>query len=122
MEQQTKMPVEAILLYNDYIHDARVDFTWNVARTKLLFDPRIQFKNELMGVLHLGRYGPDRICPGAIGDVAGVAAADIDHDGLAALQSFLAPHRGHSGIKAAHTDRPVERMGAIQWSVWLRRR
>src|SRR5262245_27953105 len=90
------------------IENRFVNLARNLSGPELVFDPAVKFENVLMRIAHLLRNRSDRIRARTICDIAGVSAADIDHDWFMPLQYATAAHHRDSRIKATNANRPIE--------------
>ena len=90
------------------IENILINLAGNVSGAEFLFDPRIQFDDVVIGVPHLLRDRTKRIRPGPIGDITGIASADIDHDRFVSFQDPPASHYRSSRVKSACTNGPIE--------------
>src|SRR5437667_2212147 len=94
--------------FGDAVENILIDLAGNITWTKLFFNPGVQFDDVFVGVPHLLRDRTERIRSGPVGDVAGIAAADIDHHRFVSFQYPPASHYRSSRVEPSCANRSVE--------------
>src|SRR5437870_13332224 len=78
--------------FGDAVENILIDLAGNITWTKLFYNPGVQFDDVFVGVPHLLRDRTERIRPAPVGDVADIAAGDLDHDRFVTFQYPPAAH------------------------------